>query len=319
MRFSRYTLNTTILKAVDEGLTADPKTLPSWMFYDDNGNKLFQAIMHLPEYYPTRSEYEILKNYKENLLNYFTYDQDEFQLIELGAGDGIKTEILLEYFVSQAVHFNYAPVDVSSEILLHLTHRLHRKLPELDVNPQHGKYEDALEKMRSKLRKVILFLGANIGNYNTDDALSFLKHVSENINSGDLMLIGFDMKKDPRLIQKAYDDTKGITREFNLNLLKRINAELGADFHLDRFEHYPTYDPVTGQAISYLISLGNQEVYIDALNKKFNFKKWETIHTEVSQKYDLTSIQALVSNAGFQIAEMLFDSKKYFCDVLVRK
>jgi L-histidine Nalpha-methyltransferase len=320
MKFSRqHIFDETILGAVDEGLSASPKRLPSWLFYDAQGNKIFQEIMHMPEYYATRCEYEILQDYKEALLNYFTYDQEQFQLMELGAGDGIKTEILLEYFISQGVHFNYVPVDVSAEILAQLTHRLQVRLPELDLAPQNQTYEQAIACLRNNVRKVILFLGANIGNYGIHEAGEFLSKMASGMNHGDLLLIGFDMKKDPRVIQLAYDDPKGITRAFNLNMLRRINKEMGGHFNIDRFLHYPLYDPVSGEAKSYLISSVKQEVYIEALHKTFSFSRWEPIYTEVSQKYDIGMIQDMISKAGLQIAEVFYDSKKYFCDVLIRK
>lgn len=316
----RYTLDTSTMQAVEEGLSKNPKTLPSWLFYDEQGNKLFQSIMHMPEYYPTRCEYEIIQNYKDALLTYFSFDDDEFQLIELGVGDGIKTEVLLEYFIGENIHFNYVPVDVSPQIITQLTTRLHRKLPELEINPQQARYEEALNLLqRNSHRKIILFLGANIGNYTMDEAAIFLKNVTERMSANDLLFVGFDMKKDPRTIQVAYDDPRGITRAFNLNLLKRINLELGADFHPERFSHFPTYDPVTGIAKSFLVSAGNQEVYIDALHKTFRFTKWETIQTEVSQKYDMPMITRMASHAGLAVAEVFCDSKKYFCDVLFKK
>jgi dimethylhistidine N-methyltransferase len=319
MNFTSHTLDATALNAVDNGLSANPKTLPSWLFYDDQGNKFFQSIMHMPEYYLTRCEYAILDDYKEVLLNYFSYDQDEFQLIELGAGDGLKTEVLLEYFVSQAIHFNYIPVDVSPPILSHLTNRLRMRLPELDIHPQNKKYEEAISLLPDKIRKVILFLGANIGNYTIEEAAQFLKKLSSAMNKEDLLLIGFDLKKDPRIIQQAYDDAKGLTRAFNLNVLKRLNTELGADFRIDKFSHFPVYDPASGTAKSFLVSQGKQQVFIAALNKIFEFEKWETIHTEVSQKYDLCMIEDLSSKSGLRIAEVFYDSKKLFCDVLITK
>jgi L-histidine Nalpha-methyltransferase len=320
MRFSQYTLDTTILKAVYEGLSKDPKSLPSWMFYDETGNKLFQAIMQMPEYYPTKCEYEILQNYKSSILDYFHYDEDIFQLIELGAGDGIKTQILLEHFVEENVSFRYVPVDVSETVLQQLRTRIKRKLPALEISPRALKYEDAFPVHgNGKMRNVILFLGANIGNYTLDEAHKFLMHLNQHMQNTDLLFIGFDLKKDPRVIQLAYDDPNGITKSFNLNLLRRINHELGADFHLADFSHCPLYDPLTGEAKSYLVSLKKQQVYIDALHRFFSFDAWETIHTEVSQKYSLKMIEALASKSGFEIVQIFSDRRKYFADVLLRK
>ena len=318
MRFS-HPVDIKILRAVDEGLSSTPKSLPSWLFYDETGDKLFQSIMKLPQYYLTRSEYEILQSHKERMLAYFKIKDEPFSLIELGAGDGVKTEVLIQYFVSNNVNFNYLPVDISASVLELLRNKLTSKFPALDVNPLRLHYEDSLKSLTDdQTRKVVLFLGANIGNYTIEGAQHFLYQLAADFTSKDLLLIGFDLKKNPQVILNAYNDPAGVTRQFNMNLLERLNRELDADFKLSNFIHYPVYHPVSGTAESYLISTCDQEIYIDALRKTFTFSAWETIHTEVSQKYDLEMITHMISKAGFEIVDRFFDRKQMFCDVLLQ-
>ena len=311
--------NPTVSEAVDKGLSGTPKRLPSWLFYDDEGDRLFQQIMMMPEYYPTRCEYDILQQNKEELLQYFKGASSSFRLIELGAGDGLKTEILLKHFLSQQAAFVYYPVDISRNALDILAERLKGSLPQLQIVPLHKNYDDALADLHDpKQKKVILFMGANIGNFTIQEAAQFLKRLAISLQRGDQLLIGFDLKKDPRTILQAYDDPRGVTAEFNLNLLRRLNRELGADFDTDNFSHYPYYDPDTGTTKSFLISMINQAVHIEALGKFFHFTAWEPIQTEVSQKYDIATIEKLMSLTGFKIERIFADARKYFCDVLVR-
>ncbi|MEQ8424684.1 MAG: L-histidine N(alpha)-methyltransferase [Cyclobacteriaceae bacterium] len=312
------TYNTAIFNAVENGLSNTPKRLPSWLFYDEIGDKIFQAIMRMPEYYLTECEFDIFRSEKGRILNHVANNGDSFKLVELGAGDGTKTEILLDYFVDQKVPFTYVPVDVSDAVLNQLSTRLEKTLPQLQIQPTNKLYNEALEDLNNddKERKLILFLGANIGNFGREDAVGFVKKLSDNMNPNDLLLVGFDLKKDPRKILSAYDDDAGITREFNLNLLGRINRELGGQFDLDLFSHYPYYDPETGITKSYLVSRDRQDVFIEAFDKSFHFEKWEIIHTEVSQKYDIQMIKLLASQAGLAVKDVIYDSRKYFCDVI---
>lgn len=313
------TYSAEILKAVDIGLSRTPKRLPSWLFYDEIGDKIFQAIMRMPEYYLTNCEFEILRAKKEEILQHVSSQDRPFQLVELGAGDGTKTEVLLKHFLNQQKDFTYIPVDISEAVLHQLVTRLGRSVPDLAVQPQNTLYHQALKLLSDREeRKLILFMGANIGNMSVDEARQFVKQLAEHMNPDDLLMIGFDLKKDPRLIQAAYDDKGRITREFNLNLLARINRELGGEFDLDTFNHYPYYDPESGMTKSYLVSTTRQKVYIEALDKAVSFEPWEIIHTEVSQKYDITMINTLARHAGLEVLDELYDEKNYFCDVIFR-
>ncbi len=309
-----------IIHVVEEGLLRERKSLPSWLFYDENGDRIFQEIMRMPEYYLTACEYEILHMNKADILKRF-HRYGPFQLVELGAGDGMKTEILLKHFTSEKTDFSYHPIDISSSVLEQLQMRLQKSLPNLSYYPTHGEYIEALNKLNlsSEQRKVILFLGSNIGNFTVKRAKEFLKHISASMHVNDLFFLGVDLKKDPRVIRRAYDDATGITKRFNMNLLSRLNRELGATFMLDQFDHYATYDPETGEAKSYLVSLREQDVYVDALNRSIHFGRWEYIHTEVSLKYDQRMLEELADASGLQIAKQYFDGKHNFTNVIFVK
>ncbi len=311
----------TFANDVQLGLKGSPKTLSSRYFYNTKGDELFQLIMKLPEYYPTRSEYEIFSTHKQKMLELFHNGGETFQLIEFGAGDGTKTKILLKHLVDQQVEFTYLPIDISGNVLEQLQDSLAQELPTCKVNIMPYEYFDALERINaeSKLRKVILFLGSNIGNFTGERAHQFLQGLAERMNPNDLLMIGMDLMKDPKTILNAYNDAQGITREFNLNLLDRINEELGGNFNRQHFTHYPTYNPITGETKSFIISTKKQEVHIAALNQTFHFEAWEPIQTELSQKYNLPAIEQMALGAGFQIKSMLFDCKHWFVDAVLSK
>lgn len=316
---SKTRFNEAVALAVSEGLSLPGKKLPSWLFYDQNGDRLFQQIMRMPEYYPTRCEYDILQHYKEELLRHFSDKERSFQLIELGAGDGLKTEVLLDHFIDRNIPFTYVPIDISANVLEVLSSRLRSRFPDLQIRPLNKNYDEALISLRDiGEKKVILFMGANIGNFSIPEATQFLKKITLHLAPRDLLLIGFDLKKDPRIIQEAYDDPHGLTRRFNLNILERLNREVGADFNLDNFSHYPYFEPATGTTKSFLISMKDQSVHVEALGRSFHFDIWESIQTEVSQKYDMTMIEKLAALTGLKIADVFYDSRRYFCDVLLK-
>lgn len=309
--------NTAVADVVKKGLASQPKTLPSWLLYDETGDRIFQQIMRMPEYYPTRCEYDILQKHKEHLRRHFTKDSSSFRLMELGAGDGLKTEILLKHFLERQSDFTYVPVDISANALQVLTQRLTETVPQLRIHPENKSYDEALSDLRQEEKKVILFMGANIGNFTVPEAAQFLKRIALHLRNTDMLLIGFDLKKDPRIIQEAYDDPNGFTADFNLNLLNRLNRELAAQFDIGKFAHYPFYDPETGATKSFLISMTEQEVYIEALDRSFHFAAWESIQTEVSQKYSVEMIEKIMALSGLRIHELFFDDDHYFCDILV--
>ena len=213
------------------GLSSTPKQLSSKYFYDDEGSRLFREIMQLPEYYPTRAEYKIFTEQTDAIYEAFVNNADAIDLIELGAGDGTKTAVLVEHFLKRGVDFTYSPIDIAQEAIDVLTNKFTKQFPDLRINAHRGDYFEVLGSLRngSSRRKVLMFLGSNIGNFQRDQAVDFFHQLRGVMNDNDRLFIGFDMQKDPRVIVSAYDDPQGVTAAFNLNLLRRINRELGAD------------------------------------------------------------------------------------------
>jgi L-histidine Nalpha-methyltransferase len=304
--------------AVREGLLATPKKLPSKYFYDATGDRLFQAIMAMPEYYLTDAEFAVFQQNKADILAHFG---DQFELVELGAGDGRKTRVLLEHFIAEQANFTYRPIDISGNVLQSLEQYLAVRWPDLDVAPVRNDWFVALRNMESSAapgHRVVLFLGANIGNLERAGATLFLRTLRKSLTPGDRVLIGFDLKKDPARILAAYNDPSGNTAAFNLNLLNRINRELEADFKIDQFRHWQFYDPLSGACRSRLLSQERQEVQIGHLDLRVVFGAWEAIEVEVSMKYNLTEIEALAETAGFTVEEHFLDDRGDFVDTLWR-
>lgn len=289
---------------VYEGLTAESKFLYSKYIYDKKGDELFQQIMELPEYYLTRAEFSILKNNRKEIADIFE-SASGFDLIELGAGDGKKTRIILKELLERNSGFSYIPVDISQNALDSLYNQLHKDLPKLHVAPQQGMYFDVLNSLSSynNRKKVIVVLGSNIGNLLHPKAVSFLKNIEQSMSEQDMLFMGFDQKKDPQTILNAYNDPGGITAAFNKNLLVRINKELGGNFEPEKFRHWECYDPETGTAKSFLVATEDMNVCLEKINLRLHLNQWETIHTEISQKYDDATVQWLASQADLQISK----------------
>ncbi|HLM03127.1 MAG TPA: L-histidine N(alpha)-methyltransferase, partial [Pyrinomonadaceae bacterium] len=264
MQSSIQTRTTVFAEDVRRGLSAAPKFLSSKYFYDDEGSRLFQEIMKLPEYYLTRAEFEIFSTRAPEIFEAFASASggDSFDLIELGAGDGTKTAVLVDYFLRQNVNFTYSPIDISAEALDSLAAKFKAEFPGLSTDAKTGDYFSILETLKtaSARPKVILFLGSNIGNFSKTEAEDFFCRLRRVMNENDSLFIGFDLQKDPRVILRAYDDAQGVTAAFNLNLLRRINRELGANFDLEKFSHYALYRPNECAARSFLISREQQSV-----------------------------------------------------------
>lgn len=297
-----------------EGLSEYPKKLSSKYFYDKTGDLLFQKIMAMPEYYLTKCELDIFQNKTDEIVKAISNINESFDLIELGAGDAMKSSFLLKNLVEKGADFTYMPIDISGNILSVLQENMNQKIPELKVFPLEGEYFDMLDKATyiSKRKKVVLFLGGNIGNMDIEEARHFCGEVKRKLNSGDLFLLGFDLKKNPHTILAAYNDSAGLTASFNLNLLTRINRELHADFDVQQFQHYQTYDPVSGACKSFLVSLCDQKVQIE--NRSFYFKENELIDMEISQKFSEQDIKKLAKDSGFHILNEIKDSKNWFVD-----
>jgi len=308
-------------KDIDEGLSKDSKSLPSKYFYDKRGDALFQQIMHLPEYYLTRSELEIFQTQSQNIIDGLNLNSDSyFELIELGAGDGLKTKELLKALEANHYNFDYFPIDISKNALDNLENNLLQELPNISFRKKQGEYFEVLESFKdTHHQKVVLFLGSNIGNLNDELAFKFIYKLGSNLSTDDKLLLGVDLIKPSSIVLPAYNDEKGVTREFNLNLLRRLNNELDANFDLDAYMHAPEYSETEGIAKSYLVSTKLQEVTIKKLNKIFRFQEGERIFTETSRKYNDTIINKIIENTDFSIHQKFMDSKAYFANYILHR
>lgn len=306
---------------VAHGLRGEPKTLPSKYFYDKKGDALFMQIMDLPEYYLTRAEMEIFTHQTEGLIDAIDQKKNRhFELVELGAGDGQKTVHLLRGLLAAGYDFTYVPVDISPNVLEHLEKRLLEQLPDLKVESQAGDYFQSLEALhKTDVPRVILYLGSNLGNLTDDKSKVFMTRLSASLQQGDRLVLGVDKIKPQSIVLPAYNDSAGVTSAFNLNLLTRINAELGGSFDLSAFRHAPDYSETEGIATSYLESLKDQTVKIDALDEEFEFSKGEKLKVEISRKYDLDVIGRIIEKVPFEIETVMSDSKGYFLDVVMRR
>jgi len=299
---------------VDAGLSRLQKSISSKYLYDADGDRLFQQIMELPEYYLTRCEYEILRDNRDKILALI--GDKPINLVELGAGDGKKTFLLLEHFLEKELQFRYVPVDISESAICGLVENCCDCYSQMAVEGLVAEYFDGLKWLSelNQRRNFVLFLGSNIGNFSRAETELFLRGLWDALNDGDLVLIGFDLKKDVNRIKDAYDDSQGVTAQFTLNLLHRINRELGGNFDIDRFEHYCTYNEQRGAVESYLISSKKQDVRIESLGKTFCFEEKEPLHVEYSHKFSEEDIAQLAGKAGFKIAAQYYDSERLFVD-----
>ncbi len=302
------------------GLARRPKRLPSRYFYDDEGSRLFEKIMRMPEYYPTRSETDIFERHGAAIVERF--GDAPINLVDLGAGDGTKTEILLRAIQARGGDVRYVPVDISEGAMETLTSGIAERLPGVEVEGLVCEYVAALRWLRANSadgrRSVALFLGSNIGNFDPIATLQFLAKLRAALRRDDQMLIGFDLKKDIPIIERAYGDEGGVTAAFNLNLLRRINREFHADFNLEAFKHHGFFNPISGAAESYLISQVRQEVMIRDLDLTVAFDEFEPIHTEYSHKYLRSDIERYARESGFVIEKVFCDEREWFADALWR-
>lgn len=297
--------------AVRSGLSATQKRLPSQFFYDEEGSKLFEAICDLPEYYLTRAEAEILETHAQQLAG----DLPGIRaLVELGSGSAVKTEALLRAFGRETDDLVYAPIDVSRSALEESVDRLQRAHPALSIRPAVAHYEAGLAALADLDLgpALILWLGSSIGNLTKREAARFLAEIARTMDANDRLLVGIDLRKDRATLEAAYDDAAGVTARFDLNLLARINRELGGEFALDRFEHVVHYDEQSGAVRSFLESRGDQVVPIQALDLEVGFADGERIHTEDSHKYGLDEIEALAGQAGLALAWRALDRAERF-------
>jgi dimethylhistidine N-methyltransferase len=320
-RFTLYTVengNTkkTFAQDVIEGLTSVPKMLQPKYFYDNAGSELFEKICKTPEYYVTRTEASILKEHSSSIAS---SNAGKMLIVELGSGSSVKTRYILSAFIKQSSHINYVPIDVS-EILIQSGNDLLRDFEGLSVTGIIGEYEESIAAVSEIFTepKLIIFLGSSIGNFDLPHAEEFLGKLSASMRKGDSLLIGFDLVKNIDILNAAYNDREGVTAEFNLNLLRRINKEFNSDIAEDNFEHKAFFNPVKSRVEMHLFSKCNQSFKLNG-SGEIRFSKGDSIHTENSYKFTGEMIRGLASSAGLTISESWKDENNYFELCLMNK
>lgn len=286
--------------------------------YDEVGSSLFERICEQPEYYPFRTETGILKRYDQKIFKFMDAD---VSVVELGSGNSAKTRILLSSLLERQKHVFYLPIDVSQEILLKTTHDLNREFTRLNTFGIAADYSEGIREACNisakngamPERKVVLFLGSTIGNFEYQEAIEFLISLRANMQAGDFLLLGFDLQKDVKLVEDAYNDKLGFTSAFNLNLLSRINRELGGEFMQTNFRHLAFYNTHHHRIEMNLISKITHDVYVNRLGRSFSFSENERIHTENSYKFTLEKMKDIVEGSGFRIAENFLDHGNLYC------
>src|SRR6056297_806616 len=301
---------------VKKGLSKSPKQLSSRYFYDATGDALFQSIMQLEEYYLPRCEMQIIESKGGQMAQDIAAVHPSLQIIELGAGDGTKTKHLLKQFKPHLDAMEYLALDISVNVLATNKAEIRNEVEQIQHKSVAGNYFDTYQDLPiTPYGRLVLFLGANIGNYPTPDAIDFFKFIRSNLKSDDYFLVAFDLVKHPRKILAAYDDSQGMTKRFNLNLLERMNRELGADFDVEQFDHFPFYDPLTGIASSQIVSLKEQTVeFTDGFSTRFD--AFEAIHTEISKKFFWGDIEEIAHQSRMKIAHSYLDDHNGYTLVL---
>lgn len=318
-------MNNEFAKDVEKGLGDKQKHISPKFFYDKKGSKLFEEICSQPEYYLNRIESLILKRSLNEITN--IVGEKEISIIELGNGNSLKTRILLKPFLGNLKKACYFPIDVSLKMLKKSIKDLSKEYVNLEIFGICSDYVSGLMKINDFMKmkdnipknKLIIFLGSSIGNFDPKEAKNFLCSLKRYIRQEDALLIGIDLEKDKRILDKAYNDKKGLTAKFNLNILARINRELDGEFKLSSFEHKSFYNIHKHRIEMHLESKLDQEVRVGAIKKTFHFKKGETIHTENSYKYSQNNLNKLVKNAGLEMIQSFTDRKKQYTLILLKR
>jgi L-histidine Nalpha-methyltransferase len=307
---------TGLAEDVRKGLSAQPKRFLPKYFYDELGSQLFEAICLLPEYYLTRAENEILQRYSDEIA---ASVEGHKTLVEMGSGSASKTRLIIEALLRSQADLLFMPVDISATALESSSRILLQSYPRLKIEAFAADYFAGLAELGKKPRgrTLALFLGSNISNFDLDEAHRFLRAMRSVLNKGDALLLGADLKKDPAILEAAYNDALGVTSAFNLNVLARINRELGGTFDLYAFRHRAFYNEGAGRIEIYIESLEKQTVRIEKLDLEVQFEAGELIHTENSYKYDVAGIARLAADTGFTSLRSWFDSRERFSSNLL--
>ncbi|HZA48141.1 MAG TPA: L-histidine N(alpha)-methyltransferase [Nitrososphaera sp.] len=301
-------------------LSSKNKYISPKYLYDKVGSQLFEQICLQPEYYLTRTEASLLNKHAPFISK---LAGSNIKIIELGSGSSSKTAILLSYLSSQKKRIYYIPIDISSSILIESKRKLKSQFPNASIIGIRSDYETGIDRAAAECMaignnknipytKLVLFLGSSIGNFELIEAQSLLRSVREKLHTNDFLLIGFDLQKDKSVLNAAYNDKAAMTAKFNLNLLARINRELGGNFELGKFNHCAFYSHERHRIEMHLVSKTDQQLYIGALGKTFAIRKGESIHTENSYKYSLSQIAALAEDCGFTVEKNFTDEKRWF-------
>jgi L-histidine N-alpha-methyltransferase len=297
---------------VYRGLTARPKTLSPWLFYDAQGSQLFEQITELPEYYPTRTERSILSLHADEIVARAA-GCEQLAMIELGAGTATKTGLLLKAAVRRQSEVTYHAIDVSGTALNEAKQRIEAELEGVAVVPRVGDYTEGLGQINADgQRRMVLYIGSSIGNFEPTDALQLLRDIRKELNPGEKLLLGVDMVKDREILLAAYDDAAQVTSAFNKNVLTRINRELGANFNLNLFRHRARWSEECSRIEMHLESLIAQQIVIPALELEVKLQRGETIHTENSYKFRDEGVIEMLERADFHLSDHWTDEREWF-------
>ena len=303
-----------VARAVLEGMSADRKYLPSWLFYDADGSRLFEAITCLPEYYLTDLEHSIFLQHAHGMIAAAAgLENEHLSVLELGAGSASKTVVLLRALMASQGQVRYMPVDVSAAALQWAVKNVHSALPDVQVQAIRSEFTHQESLHLSKHdRKLALYIGSSIGNFDPADAVELLQWLRSQLQPGDALLLGTDMVKAVPPMLAAYNDTAGVTAAFNKNILVRVNRELGADFAMDAFEHRAVWNAAKGRMEMHLDSKRKQTVRIAALGMSFELRRGESIHTENSYKFTSEAVEDLLLKGGFVAEQSWYDDDRWF-------
>ncbi|HEY0794920.1 MAG TPA: L-histidine N(alpha)-methyltransferase [Acidisarcina sp.] len=308
-------VNTPVGSEVYRGLTARPKTLCPWLFYDAEGSRLFEKITTLPEYYVTRTERKILAEFSGEIID--ASGTGQVTIIELGAGTASKTGLLLRAATRRQAALTYYAIDVSATALDEAKRRIEAELPGVAVKTRAADYTEGLGKIDTDgQRRMVLYIGSSIGNFDPQDALHLLRGIRSQLAVGDSILLGVDLVKDRQVLLDAYDDAAGVTAAFNKNVLLRINRELGSNFNPQLFRHRSRWNEEHSRIEMHLESLITQFVYVPDLDLEVRLSRGETIHTENSYKFTTERARNLLSRAGFEVAKSWCDPRGWFGEFL---
>jgi dimethylhistidine N-methyltransferase len=304
--------STPIGAEVYRGLTALPKRLSPWLFYDQRGSELFEAITELPEYYLTRTERDIFAQYADEIFE--AADAKKLALIELGAGTAAKTGLLLAAAVRRQGRVSYYPIDISASALEEARRRIGEEQPQVSCLPIIADYTTDRSEIPTAtgVRRMVLYIGSSIGNFEPAEAVALLRRLRGQLAPGDLVLLGVDHVKDRSTLLRAYNDAAGVTAEFNRNVLTRIRRELGANFRPGLFRHRACWNDRESRIEMHLESLVTQEISIPALELTVSFRRGESIHTENSYKFTPESVAGMLERAGFAVRREWTDARRWF-------